>query len=230
MLYALIVQRIRYGLAEAVARVRDAQTFAKRAKIPVRAYTQFTQTFINIDYQLLKMPPERLTESDINRLRGVVGLGATKSPESQNTAVQKQEEKIMPTPLNMPPVSAPVNNLIEPKEHPKPKTQVETELFVKIDEHTEVAKELIEAKRDIKSIAETISLLGKAEKLKAEAIERLDSHLDTLDAKLIDVESKLTAPEGLEIPTEGIDLGPASDVSDLHRTLERLKDELEDVE
>ncbi len=174
------------------------------------------------------MPAERLSESDINRLRGVVGLGAAGSPGPQDTAAQKQEEKIMPSPLNMPPVSAPVNNLIEPKEHPK--TQVETELFVKIDEHTEVAKELIEAKRDIKSIAETISLLGKAEKLKAEAIERLDSHLDTLDAKLSDVESKLSAPEGLEIPTEGIDLGPASDVSDLHRTLERLKDELEDVE
>ncbi len=174
------------------------------------------------------MPAERLSESDINRLRGVVGLGAAGSPGPQDTAAQKQEEKIMPSPLNMPPVSAPVNNLIEPKEHPK--TQVETELFVKIDEHTEVAKELIEAKRDIKSIAETISLLGKAEKLKAEAIERLDSHLDTLDAKLSDVEDKLTAPEGLEIPTEGIDLGPASDVSDLHRTLERLKDELEDVD
>ncbi len=192
--------------------------------------TEFTLTFINIGFQLLKMPPERLTESDINRLRGVVGLGTAGSPEPQNTAAQKQEEKIMSTPLNMPPVSAPVNNLIEPKEHPKPKTQVETELFVKIDEHTEVAKELIEAKRDIKSIAETISLLGKAEKLKAEAIERLDSHLDTLDAKLSDVEAKLTMPEGLEIPTEGVDLGPASDVSDLHRTLERLKDELEDVD
>ena len=174
------------------------------------------------------MPSEKLTESDINRLKGVVGLGTGDPITPLNTAPQETgTEKIMPTPVNAP-HNTQVNNLIEPtKTHDtEPKTQVETELFVKIDEHTEVAKQLIDAKKDIKYIADTISLLGKAEKLKAEAIERLESHLNTLDEKLADVEGKLTVPDGLEIPDEGVDLQMSTDVSNLHRTLENLKDEL----
>ena len=169
------------------------------------------------------MPSEKLTESDINRLKGVVGLGT--SPQETGT------DKIMPTPVNAPPQTH-VNNQIEPTQHfnTKPKTQVETELFVKIDEHTEVAKQLIDAKKDIKYIADTISLVGKAEKLKAEAIERLESHLNTLDEKLADVEGKLTVPDGLEIPNEGIELQMSTDVSNLHRTLENLKDELSHID
>ncbi|MFH1126685.1 MAG: hypothetical protein ABIG84_04340 [archaeon] len=186
------------------------------------------------------MPSERLTESDINRLRGVVGLGTTGNTDYQNSNIPKNApqdtEKIMPTPVNAPKEKPPLNNIIEPlepqKKEPahKQKTQVETELFVKIDEHTEVAKELTDAKIDIKSIADTISLLGKAEKLKAEAIERLEIHLNELDTKLIDVEEKLSVPDGLDIPDEGIDLGLSSDVSNLHKTLERLKDELDHIE
>ena len=178
------------------------------------------------------MPTEKLTESDINRLKGIVGLGSTPAPEPQPATPEKtQEEQIMPTPVNAP-IQTQANNHIEPAKpvETKPKTQVETELFVKIDEHTEVANQLINAKKDIKYIADTISLLGKAEKLKAEAIERLESHLNTLDEKLADVEEKLSAPDGLEIPNEGVDLGMSSDISNLHKTLENLKDELSDLD
>ena len=173
------------------------------------------------------MPSEKLTESDINRLKGVVGLGTGNAAAPQETGT----EKIMPTPINASPQTH-VNNMIEPGKtlNTKPKTQVETELFVKIDEHTEVAKQLLDAKKDIKYIADTISLVGKAEKLKSEAIVRLESHLNTLDEKLADVEGKLTIPDGLEIPNEGIELQMSSDVSNLHRTLENLKEELSDLD
>ena len=177
------------------------------------------------------MVSERLSDSEINRLRGVVGLGTSGGPEFRPTAPEKQEKpEIRET---RPPVkSVNLNNIIKPQERQPAqvhKTLVETELFVKIDEHTEVAKELIDAKKEIKSIADTMSLLGRAESLKAEAIERLEAHLNNLDGMLSDVEEKLTAPEGLDMGEIGVDVESSSEISDLHRTLERLKDELSHI-
>lgn len=177
------------------------------------------------------MVSERLSDSEINRLRGVVGLGTSGSPELSPIAPEKQEKYELKE-VKPPVKSVNLNNIIKPEEKQPTQTHrtlVETELFVKIDEHTEVAKELIDAKKEIKSIADTISLLGRAESLKAEAIERLEAHLNNLDAMLSDVEEKLTAPEGLDMGDFGTEVESSSEISDLHRTLERLKDELSHI-
>ncbi len=55
------------------------------------------------------------------------------------------------------------------------------DLFVKIDEHREIAEQLILAKEAIKEIAETVELLAKAESIKEEAIKRLEESLDKID-------------------------------------------------
>lgn len=175
------------------------------------------------------MPHEKLSDTDINRLKGVIGLGAKNNTKPQNTSTDIPEEtgNILTRPLEKHHDNQPVNNLVE-SEHTKQKFEnnKDTELFVKIDEHTTVAKELVEAKGDIKYLADTIALLGKAETLKAQAIDNLEHHLDKLDTKLEDVEKMLIAPEGIDLPDTGVDIGLSSDISNLHNTLERLKDEL----
>jgi len=165
------------------------------------------------------MVSERLSDNEISRLRGVVGLGAT-----DNTQIRQPSPEIQAKPdilETKPPVkSVNLNVITTPNERQHiTKTLVETELFVKIDEHTEIAKELIYAKKEIISIADTISLLGRAENLKAEAIDRLETHLNNLDRMLSDVDQKLTAPEGLDMGDTTMEAESFAEISDLHKTL-----------
>ncbi len=57
----------------------------------------------------------------------------------------------------------------------------EKDLFVKIDEHREIAEQLITARDAIKEIAETVELLAKAESIKEEAIKRLEESAEKID-------------------------------------------------
>ena len=59
--------------------------------------------------------------------------------------------------------------------------KTDKDLFVKIDEHREIAEQLIIARNAIRDVAETIELLAKAESIKEEAIRRLEESLDKID-------------------------------------------------
>lgn len=127
-----------------------------------------------------------LSDVDVERLRGVVGIGEQK---------------------------------------PAPEIPVrEAELFVKIDEHRAVAEDLINAKKDIKAITDTLDLLAKSEQLKEEVIQKLENSLNVLDKKLENIELKLTPPQRIAsevaVPTE---------IADLHEELEALKNHLKKI-
>lgn len=150
---------------------------------------------------------EREKKSEIDKLREAVGLDTQNDfPETPATLeeLDKDEKGVAFSPAKA--------------------SKVDTELFVKIDEHTEVANELINIKKDIKAIIETISLLSKAEKLKEDAITKMEDNLKKLNGKLQNVERRLMEPEGISVPEEG--LIRKEKLTDLHSDLESLKSEL----
>ncbi len=148
-----------------------------------------------------------MNESEVNRLRQIVGMDAQTAPKEADVAEEypKEEITVAPTPASG-----------------------DTTLFVKIDEHELVSNELSKSRMDIKAMANTIELLGKAEKLKAEAVARMEENLDLLDAKIKDIEPRLQAPEGLsggESAPSGTNAYSDS-LSDLKTELSRIKTEL----
>lgn len=150
---------------------------------------------------------ERINESEVNRLRQIVGMDAQAVPKKDNCAEEYPKETFSPEP--------------EP-------ASGDTTLFVKIDDHEFVSNELSKSRMDIKAMANTIELLGKAEKLKAEAVARMEENLDLLDAKIQDIEPRLQAPEGLsrgERAPSGTNAYSDS-LSDLKTELSRIKTEL----
>lgn len=150
---------------------------------------------------------ERINESEVNRLRQIVGMDAQAAPKNDKRVEECSKEPFSSGPA---PESA------------------DTTLFVKIDDHELVSNELSKSRMDIKAMANTIELLGKAEKLKAEAVARMEENLDLLDAKIKDIEPRLQAPEGLsggESAPSGTTMYSDS-LSDLKTELSRIKTEL----
>lgn len=167
------------------------------------------------------MAKTKTEKSELERLREAVGL------EDEPEQIPMQESM-------QPPMQEPIQQEFEPSVEEalesstvpfEPSEKGDTELFVKIEEHTDVATILNNSKKDIKSIIETISLLAKAEKLKADAIEGIEKHLNTLDAKLQQVGIKLMAPEGLQVH-EGNLPKARNELISLQSDLESLKSEL----
>ncbi|MCK5233822.1 MAG: hypothetical protein KAJ91_03310 [Candidatus Aenigmarchaeota archaeon] len=153
---------------------------------------------------------ERINESEVNRLRQIVGMDTQTVPKKDNCVEERRKEAFFSEPE---PASA------------------DTTLFVKIDDHELVSNELSKSRLDIKAMANTIELLGKAEKLKAEAVARMEENLNILDAKIKDIEPRLQAPEGLsrgERAPSGTNAYSDS-LSDLKTELSRIKTELKDT-
>jgi len=163
-----------------------------------------------------------LKENEINQLRAVVGLAGERTPAQPAPEVKKQDNVILQE-------TQPATEVVETAENSGASPDIketDTDLFVKIDEHIKIAEMLVGAKKEIKGIADTVLLLAKAEKLKAEAIERMETHLGDLDKFLLDVELKLSAPESLRMASmESTESVPA-DLFDLQGELNTLKEEL----
>lgn len=166
-----------------------------------------------------------LNDSEINHLKAVVGLSTNKSTDDSMPEIKKQDNFIPKESV------ASVSNTnesvkeisLEPLSND---AETDTDLFVKIDEHVQISNDLGDSKKEIKGVSDTVLLLAKAEKLKADAIERMERHLDKLDAIINDVEIKLTAPESLKM-AESVDMsGTPSELVDLQGELNHLKDEL----
>ncbi|NOR85481.1 hypothetical protein GQ473_05170 [archaeon] len=172
-----------------------------------------------------------LNESEINHLKAVVGLSKEQSNGVSAPEIQKQDNFIPKEFVDSMPKT--VNNTNESVKEisleplsTEDSAETDTDLFVKIDEHVQISSDLMDSKKEIKGVSDTVLLLAKAEKLKADAIERMESHLGKLDAIIQDVEIKLTAPESLKMSELG-DVDVASgELVDLTHELNNLKDEL----
>lgn len=175
------------------------------------------------------MAGEQLKPADIDKLRALVGIGAeaAEHPEedAQQAALSQATGDIQEAAGGSRfGGSVPVNESSEGQfqEH----SSAETELFVKVDEHAAIGEILAGSKGSMKSIADTVSLLAKAEKLKTEAIDRMEVILSGIDDQIALVESKLVAPEGLSAPELGAGAAVEEDLINLRSELESLRGEL----
>ncbi len=164
-----------------------------------------------------------LKESEINQLKAVVGLAGKEVAEAPIEPEVMAQDSIIPKETEIPETPKKENAV---SLHDVDVKETDTELFVKIDEHVTISKDLMGSKLEIKGISDTVLLLAKAEKLKSEAIERMEKHLDKLDNVLKDVEAKLAAPESLKMAGMGETMGAPIELLDLHTELDSLKDEL----
>ena len=168
-----------------------------------------------------------LNETEINHLKAVVGLSTNQSTDNSVPEIQKQDNFIPKESIaSVPEMNESVKDIsLEPTSNSH-EPETDTDLFVKIDEHVQISNDLMDSKKEIKGVSDTVLLLAKAEKLKADAIERMERHLDKLDAIINDVEIKLTAPESLKM-ADSVDMsGTPSELVDLTSELNNLKDEL----
>ncbi|MBU4245803.1 MAG: hypothetical protein ABIF85_00890 [Nanoarchaeota archaeon] len=166
---------------------------------------------------------EKLSDMEIEKLRAIVGLDS----ETESFSDEKPIEETKPVKNTQIPEKPRSYVSVNPYKKPEERASsaIDTELFVKVEEHAAIGKKLAEAKGDMKVIADTVSLLAKAEKLKSEAITRMEVALDKIDAEIEEIESKLVAPEGLHVPE--ISGSIASDeFIDLRSELDSLKSEL----
>lgn len=158
-----------------------------------------------------------VSDSDLRRLRAVVNLGGKEMPmESlRELRMEKAKPKLMK----------------DPTANFQAQTDPDSQLFVKIEEHESVINELRTAREDIKTIAATIELLAKAEKLKAEAIDRMEQHVSNFDDLLGTIESKIVPPEDIlphtqeHHPARAVDK-TLKEMTDLGKDLKSLKERL----
>ena len=165
------------------------------------------------------MSAEKLSDSELSRLKSVVNVGAPKM------AMQKPAARM---PQKVPRAAAPK---APHGQHADPDSQ----LFVRIEEHDKVGNDLHKAREDIKTIASTIELLARAEKLKAEAIDRMEQHVANFDSLLQKIEGRIIPPDdileqGMETRAETAGTAArtnvAADIKSLSSDLKSLKDTL----
>ena len=175
---------------------------------------------------------EKLDDAEIDKLRAVVGIGSETDDyfgDGSNNSSLIKKSAAFEAQRNMSKNNASKN--LEKPIVPAPQS-LDTELFVKVEEHAAIGEKLIEAKSDMKVIADTISLLAKAEKLKTEAISRMDTAIGKIDSDIEAVESKLVAPEGLNAPEIEMGMGSgfvSDNLLDLRSELDALKSELSKI-
>ncbi len=112
----------------------------------------------------------------------------------------------------------------------QPETRKEgSALFVKIDRHVEITDEILGTRQEMRKMLDTISLLSNAEKLKAEAVAKIEKRLNLFDEKLNKIDSNLVAPKEFSspsvIPMDQNDAGLES----LQSEITRLKSELDNL-
>ncbi len=102
-------------------------------------------------------------------------------------------------------------------------------LFVKIDRHVEITDEILGTRQEMRKMLETISLLSNAEKLKAEAVAKIEKRLNLFDEKLNKIDSNLVAPKEFSSPSViPIDQNNAG-LESLQSEITRLKSELDNL-
>ena len=167
-----------------------------------------------------------LNESEINHLKAIVGFSDTSASTQQNIEVKAQDNIIPKEQTKIIQNNDSIESVKTVQSEPIESGEKDTDLFVKIDEHVVIAQDLMNSKKEVKGVSDTVLLLAKAEKLKADAIERMESHLDKLDVIIQDVEIKLTAPESLKMPDSVSMSEDSGELVDLQGELNNLKNEL----
>lgn len=132
-------------------------------------------------------------------------------PIAQNRPMQQMPQSVMPN-------TYPVR---------QPQKDQSTPLFVKIDKHAEIRKSTVDVRRDMKNIINTISLLAEAEKLKDDAIAKMESQIQVLRETLNTIDHELIAPDFIKnAENTSSSESQGDDFKTLHTEIQSLKSEL----
>ncbi len=184
---------------------------------------------------------KKVDEEDIKRLRKAIGLDEGVSEEAEPEFRENIPEEGMPAPpqrgVDVQEPEVPRNMAMMPPPVPRSKapeipvkvTSPENHLFVKLENHTEIAAELVNIKKDIEKTAETLSILAKAEKLKSEATEKLEFNLNELEVKIHEIDRQLVSANKLGSVAKHTH-SPEDDISGLNSSLNSLKSKLSEMD
>ncbi|MBW6461500.1 MAG: hypothetical protein K0B07_00415 [DPANN group archaeon] len=112
---------------------------------------------------------------------------------------------------------------------PAPTSAANSALFVKIDRHVEITDDIHNTRIEMKKMLETISLLNKAEKLKSEAVEKIETRLNVFDEKLENIDSNLVTPKEFSSPSTINIQATDADLDNLQSEITKLKTEIENL-
>ncbi len=184
---------------------------------------------------------KKLDDIEINKLKAIVGMEKPGDKESDverlKELVEKESKEIPapPVPAEQEKASTePPGTELKKTEKAEEKTGItktekeKADLFVKIEDHKEIASKLLEARKEIKAIAETVELLARAESLKEEAIKRMEEHVQKMEQLWKSVLDRLseedrTYPEYFDEEK----VIKESEIMDLKAELDKLKHILE---
>lgn len=134
-------------------------------------------------------PMVRLSEFDIARLKGIVGLGAKKekaekaAKEERAAAVPQSVERMPAAP--MAPTAPPAMGI---------DVSQSRDVFVKIETHPELENTIRASREDIGALDKVIAGLNSVQTKREEALTTFAQNLATLEQKLATIEQLLSAP------------------------------------
>ena len=115
------------------------------------------------------------------------------------------------------------------QKEPTPTPPTNSALFVKIDRHMEITDDIHSTRVEMKKMLDTISLLNKAEKLKSEAVEKIEKRLNVFDEKLNTIDSNLVAPKEFSSPSIIQIKTRDADLDNLQSEITKLKTEIDNL-
>ena len=93
----------------------------------------------------------------------------------------------------------------------------------------EISDDILNTRVEMKKMLDTISLLNKAEKLKSEAVEKIEKRLNVFDEKLDNIDSNLVAPKEFSSPSTIQIKAKDADLDNLQSEITKLKTEIDNL-
>ncbi|NOQ55968.1 MAG: hypothetical protein GQ477_04155 [Nanohaloarchaea archaeon] len=149
-------------------------------------------------------------------------------PQTQ-TPNMSHNQPIQPNPINQRPITQKPQQTIPNPVEIKPAQKPNSALFVKIDRHVEITDDIHNTRIEMKKMLDTISLLNKAEKLKSEAVEKIEKRLNVFDEKLDNIDSNLVAPKEFSSPSAISIRTKDADLDNLQSEITKLKTEIDNL-
>ena len=151
-------------------------------------------------------------------------------PISSTTIPNMNQDHNHPIQSNTPPQQPKSPQPYVPvQKEPTPTPPTNSALFVKIDRHMEISDDILNTRVEMKKMLDTISLLNKAEKLKSEAVEKIEKRLNVFDEKLDNIDSNLVAPKEFSSPSTIQIKAKDADLDNLQSEITKLKTEIDNL-
>lgn len=149
--------------------------------------------------------------------------------QDHNHPIQSDPQQPITHPRPQQPIGQTQQPYVPTQKEPTPTPPTNSALFVKIDRHMEITDDILNTRVEMKKMLDTISLLNKAEKLKSEAVEKIEKRLNVFDEKLDNIDSNLVAPKEFSSPSTIPIKAKDADLDNLQSEITKLKTEIDNL-